>query len=49
MRTIEIKEIEEIYKRYGYITKMIDGILVCEYKQGRYFGVDIIKNGNSVL
>lgn len=47
MRTIEIKEIEEIYKRYGYITKMIDGILVCEYKQGRYFGVDIIKNGNS--
>lgn len=40
-------EIEEIYKRYGYITKMIDCVLVCEYKQGRYFGVDIIKNGNS--
>ncbi|WP_163309993.1 NACHT domain-containing NTPase [Dysgonomonas sp. 521] len=38
-------DIEEVYKRYGYITKNIDGILVCEYKQGRYFGVDIIKNG----
>ncbi len=40
-------DIEEIYKRYGYITKYIDGVLVCEYKQGRYFGVDIIKNENS--
>ncbi len=40
-------EIEEVYKRYGYITNNIDGVLVCEYKQGRYFGVDIIKNGNS--
>jgi hypothetical protein len=44
---MENREIEEIYKRYGYITKMIDGVLICEYKQGRYFGVDIIKNGNS--
>ena len=40
-------DIEEVYKRYGYSTKIINGILVCEYKQGRYFGVDIIKNGNS--
>lgn len=39
-------DIEEVYKRYGYSTKTIEGILVCEYKQGRYFGVDIIKNGN---
>ena len=39
-------EIEEVYKRYGYSTKTIEGVLVCEYKQGRYFGVDIIKNGN---
>jgi len=40
-------EIEEIYRRYGYTTQNIEGVLVCEYKQGRYFGVDIIKNGNS--
>ncbi|MDR0605928.1 MAG: hypothetical protein LBG80_16685 [Bacteroidales bacterium] len=40
-------DIEEIYKRYGYITRYNDGVLVCEYKQGRYFGVDIIRNGNS--
>lgn len=39
-------DIEEAYKRYGYITKYNNGILVCEYKQGRYFGVDIINNGN---
>jgi len=39
--------IEDVYRRYGYITKYNDGVLVCEYKQGRYFGVDIIKNGNS--
>ena len=39
-------DIEEVYKRYGYLTKTINGVLVCEYKQGRYFGVDIIKNGN---
>ncbi|MDR2652863.1 MAG: hypothetical protein LBC68_11235 [Prevotellaceae bacterium] len=41
------KDIEEVYKRYGYLTRNIDGVLVCEYKQGRYFGVDIIRNGNS--
>ncbi len=40
-------DISEVYKRYGYITKNIGNVLVCEYKQGRYFGVDIIKNGNT--
>jgi hypothetical protein len=41
------RSIEEVYKRYGYLTQEIEGVLVCEYKQGRYFGVDIIKNNNS--
>jgi nucleoside-triphosphatase THEP1/uncharacterized protein YjbI with pentapeptide repeats len=40
-------EITEVYQLYGYITKNIDGILVYEYKQGRYFGADIINNGNT--
>ncbi|GHT08317.1 hypothetical protein FACS189426_03630 [Bacteroidia bacterium] len=44
---MENSNIDEIYKRYGYITKNVDGVLVYEYKQGRYFGVDIINNGNS--
>lgn len=39
-------EIAEVYNRYGFITKKIGNILVCEYKQGRYFGVDIINNGS---
>jgi uncharacterized protein YjbI with pentapeptide repeats len=43
---MENEDIARIYKLYGYVTKDIDGVLVCEYKQGRYFGVDIIKNGN---
>ncbi|MBN1184991.1 MAG: hypothetical protein JXB49_22085 [Bacteroidales bacterium] len=38
-------EIAEVYNRYGFITKIINNVLVCEYKQGRYFGVDIIDNG----
>ena len=39
-------EITEVYQRYGYITKNINGVLVYEYKQGRYFGADIINDGN---
>jgi hypothetical protein len=41
------KDIDEVYQRYGYVPKYVDDIRVYEYKQGRYFGVDIINNGNS--
>ncbi len=39
--------IEEVYKRYGFSTRSIDNVLVCEYKQGRYFGVDIIQDDDT--
>ncbi|MDR2937525.1 MAG: NACHT domain-containing protein [Prevotellaceae bacterium] len=39
-------DITDVYQRYGYIAKNVEGVLVYEYKQGRYFGADIINNEN---
>lgn len=39
---IDFNKIDELYKRYGYVAKIKDGIRIYEYKQGRYFGVDFV-------
>lgn len=39
---IDYKKIDALYKRYGYVAKVKDGIRIYEYKQGRYFGVDFV-------
>jgi len=44
---INILEVDEIYKRYGYVVKNRDNIRIYEFKQGRYFGVDFFVHSKS--
>lgn len=38
---LDIKKVDDIYKRYGYNVANENGIRVYKYTQGRYFGIDI--------
>lgn len=38
---LDIKKVDDIYKRYGYDVADENGIRVYKYTQGRYFGIDI--------
>lgn len=41
--TIDIKSLDEVYKKYGYKKKDVGaGINIYLYEEGKYFGVDII-------
>ena len=38
---IDIKKVDDIYRRYGYEIAEEDDVKVYKYTQGRYFGVDV--------
>lgn len=44
---INLLDVDNIYRRYGYVVKNRENIRIYEFKQGRYFGVDFFNHSNS--